>query len=114
MSFKFLVYVMQRARIKLWSKDITKLEEVSRRIKEDVEKFGASVRGPVPLPTKKLKLTVLRQMKTGTGHGNSSFDRWEMRIHSRVLEIGESERALYQIMRIQIPEEVNIEVKMMN
>ena len=101
MSFKFLVYVMQRARIKLWSKDITKLEEVSRRIKEDVEKFGASVRGPVPLPTKKLKLTVLRQMKTGTGHGNSSFDRWEMRIHSRVLEIGESERALYQIMRIR-------------
>jgi small subunit ribosomal protein S10 len=105
---------MQRARIKLWSKDITKLEEVSKRIKEDVEKFGASVRGPIPLPTRKLKLVVLRQMKTGTGHGNSKFDRWEMRVHSRVLEIGESERALYQIMRLQIPEEVNIEVKMMN
>ncbi|MBN2095738.1 MAG: 30S ribosomal protein S10 [Candidatus Aenigmarchaeota archaeon] len=105
---------MQRARIKLWSRDPEKLEEVARKIKEDVEKFGASVRGPVPLPTKKLKVPVLRQMKTGTGHGNSKFDRWELRVHSRVLEIGESERALYQIMRIQIPEDVNIEVKMMS
>jgi len=105
---------MQRARIKLWSKDVDKLEEVAKRIKDDVERFGASVRGPIPLPTRKLKVPVLRQMKTGTGHGNSHFDRWELRVHSRVLEIGESERALYQIMRIQIPEEVNIEVKMMN
>lgn len=113
-AFKFFIYVMQRARIKLWSKDVDKLEEVAKRIKEDVERFGASVRGPIPLPTRKLKVPVLRQMKTGTGHGNSHFDRWELRVHSRVLEIGESERALYQIMRIQIPEDVNIEVKMMN
>lgn len=104
---------MQRARIKLWSQDMAKLQEVSQRIKVDVEKFGASVRGPIPLPTKKLRVPVLRQMKTGTGHGNHRFDHWEMRVHSRVIEVGESERALYQIMRLQIPEDVNIEVKMM-
>jgi small subunit ribosomal protein S10 len=103
---------MQKARIRLWSRDKDKLEDTARSIKEMVEKLGASVRGPVPLPTRKIKIPVMRQMKTGTGHGNAKFDRWEMRIHKRVLEIGESERALHQIMRLQIPQEVNIEVKM--
>jgi len=103
---------MQRARIKLWSRDKDKLEETARNIKELVEKLGASVKGPIPLPTKKIRIYVMRQMKTGTGHGNAKFDRWEMRIHKRVLEIGESERALHQIMRLQIPQEVNIEVKL--
>jgi len=103
---------MQRARIKLWSRDKDKLEETARNIKELVEKLGASVKGPIPLPTKKIRIYVMRQMKTGTGHGRAKFDRWEMRIHKRVLEIGESERALHQIMRLQIPQEVNIEVKL--
>jgi len=103
---------MQRARIKLWSRDKDKLEETARSIKELVEKLGASVKGPIPLPTKKIRIYVMRQMKTGTGHGNAKFDRWEMRIHKRILEIGESERALHQIMRLQIPQEVNIEVKL--
>ncbi|RLJ01401.1 MAG: 30S ribosomal protein S10 [Candidatus Aenigmatarchaeota archaeon] len=103
---------MQRARIKLWSRNKDKLEETARSIKEMVEKIGASVRGPIPLPTKKLRLYVMKQIKTGTGHGNAKFERWEMRVHKRVLEIGESERALHQIMRLQIPEEVNIEVKL--
>ncbi|MCK4429419.1 MAG: 30S ribosomal protein S10 [Candidatus Aenigmarchaeota archaeon] len=101
---------MQKARIKLWSNDKEKLENTARDIKETVEKLGASVRGPIPLPTKKLKIPVMRQGKTGTGHGNAKYDRFEMRIHKRVLEIGESGRALHQIMRIQIPGEVNIEV----
>jgi len=103
---------MQKARIKLWSQDKKKLDETATNIKELVEKLGASVRGPIPLPTKILKIPVMRQMKTGTGHGNAKFDRWEMRIHKRLLEIGESERALHQIMRLQIPQDVNIEVKM--
>ncbi len=103
---------MQRARIKLWSKDQGKLEDTAKNIKEMVEKLGASVRGPIPLPTKKLKLYVMKQIKTGTGHGNANFDKWSMRIHKRILEIGESERALHQIMRLQIPEDVNIEVTM--
>lgn len=103
---------MQKARIKLWSRDKGRLEETARNIKELVEKLGASVKGPIPLPTKKIKIPVMRQMKTGTGHGNAKFDHWELRIHKRVLEIGESERALHQIMRLQIPQEVNIEVKL--
>lgn len=103
---------MQKARIKLWSRDKERLDETAKNIKELVEKLGASVRGPIPLPTKTLRIPVMRQMKTGTGHGNAKFDRWEMRVHKRVLEIGESERALHQIMRLQIPQDVNIEVKM--
>ncbi len=103
---------MQKARIKLWSKDKESLDETAINIKELVEKLGASVRGPIPLPTKTLRIPVMRQMKTGTGHGNAKFDRWEMRVHKRLLEIGETERALHQIMRLQIPHNVNIEVKM--
>ncbi len=103
---------MVKAKVKLWSKDTQKLEELCRIIKEEVEKRGAIVKGPIPLPTKKLKLWVMRQVKTGTGHGNAKFDKWELRIHKRLIEIGECDRALQYLMRIPIPDEVNIEIKL--
>ncbi|MBT4541227.1 30S ribosomal protein S10, partial [Candidatus Woesearchaeota archaeon] len=48
---------MQKARIKLASTDIDKINEVCQHITEISEKTGVDMRGPIPLPTKKLKLT---------------------------------------------------------
>src|SRR3989338_1304974 len=100
---------MQTARVKLASTDIKKLDALALEIKGIAEKFGASVSGPIPLPTKKMKVVV---RKSPSGAGTATFDRWEMRVHKRVVEVGMNERALRQIMRVEVPEEVNIEIEL--
>ncbi|MCD6367769.1 MAG: 30S ribosomal protein S10 [Candidatus Aenigmarchaeota archaeon] len=103
---------MQKARIKLTGTDPKALNDICDQIKMIAEKFGASVRGPIYLPTKKLKVPVMKQKKTGTGHGNATWDRWELRIHKRMIEIGANQRALRYIMRINIPSDVNISIEL--
>jgi len=100
---------MQKARIKLVSTDIDSINMVSDRIKSIAEKTGVSMRGPIPLPTKKLKLTT---RKSPCGDGAATFDRFEMRIHKRLIDLGLDERALKLVMRIEIPEGLNIEIEM--
>lgn len=104
---------MQKARIKLSSPDTEKLDVICNELKEIAGKFGISMRGPIPLPTKKLLVTTMKTpCGDGTGHGNATFDRWEMRVHKRVIDISADERTLRQIMRIQVPDGVNISIKL--
>lgn len=100
---------MQTARIKISSTDYKELEELAKQIKEIGLKFGANVAGPIPLPTKKMKITT---RKAPSGDGTETFEKWEMRIHKRVIDIGMNERALRHIMRIEVPDTVNIEIEL--
>jgi len=100
---------MQRARIKLASTDINKINETCERIREIAEKTGVDMRGPIPLPTKRLKITT---RKAPCGNGTATFDRFEMRIHKRLIDLGIDERALHLVMRVPIPEGLNIEIEM--
>ena len=100
---------MQKARIKIASIDIKKVNEVCDYIKDISEKTGVSMRGPIPLPTKKLKLTT---RKSPCGNGKASWERYEMRIHKRLIDLGVDERALRLVMRVPIPEGLNIEIEM--
>lgn len=63
--------------------------------------------GPIPLPTKRLLVPC---RKAPDGEGNETWDRWEMRIHKRLIDLDADERALRQLMRIQVPDGVNIEI----
>ncbi len=106
---------MQVARIKLTGKTPKELDDICREIKEMAEKTGVSVSGPIPLPTKRLKIPVMKTpcgdgMHRGGGGGN--WERWEMRIHKRILDVGANERVLRQITRIRIPRDVNIEIEL--
>ena len=104
---------MQVARIKLSSTDLTQLDIICKEIKMIAEKTGISIAGPIPLPTKKLRVSVLKTpCGDGTGHGNATFDKWEMRVHKRIVDVGANERALRQIMRVNIPENVQIEIEL--
>lgn len=104
---------MQKARIKLTSPDPEKLDKICDELKLVAEKFGIALKGPIPLPTKKLKITTMKTpCGDGTGHGNASWDRYEMRIHKRVIDISADERTLRQIMRIQVPDGVQISIKL--
>ncbi len=100
---------MSKARIKLASIDIDKINEVCDYIKDISQKTGVDMRGPIPLPTKKLKVTT---RKSPCGEGKASWERYEMRIHKRLIDLGMDERALRLVMRVPIPEGLNIEIEM--
>lgn len=100
---------MTRVRIKLNSTNITMLNNICESVKEIAKKSGITVNGPVPLPTKKIKITT---RKSPCGDGTATFDRYEMRIHKRLIDIPANEKVLHHIMRMQIPKSVNIKIEM--
>jgi small subunit ribosomal protein S10 len=102
---------MPKARIKLSSVDIDKINQVCLYIQDIAKKTGVDIRGPVPLPTKRLKVTT---RKGPDGRGTNTFERYEMRIHKRLIDLGIDERALRLVMRVPIPEGLNIEIEMMD
>lgn len=102
---------MQKARIKLASTDIGKINDICQHIKEIAEKTGVEMRGPIPLPTKRLKLTT---RKSPCGNGTATWDRFEMRVHKRLIDLGIDERALRLVMRVPIPDGLNIEIEMVD
>ena len=102
---------MQKARIKLASIDINKLNQTCSFIKDIADKTGVDIRGPIPLPTKKLKLATRR---TPCGSGSATWERYEMRVHKRLIDLGIDERALRLVMRVPIPEGLNIEIEMID
>jgi len=101
---------MPRARINLASIEINKINQIIDSIKEIAKKTKVEMRGPIPLPTKRLKLTT---RKAPCGDGKASFDRFEMRVHKRLIDLGINERALRLVMRVPIPEGVSIEIEML-
>lgn len=99
---------MQKARINLSCPNIERLNEICNSIKDIAEKTNTKIKGPIPLPTRRLKLTT---RKSPCGDGKASFDRFEMRIHKRLIDLGVDERALRQVMRVPIPEGVQIAIE---
>lgn len=102
---------MQKARIKLASVDIDKLNQTCDYIRDISEKTGVDMRGPIPLPTKRLKVTTRR---SPCGDGTATWERYEMRVHKRLIDLGLDERALRLVMRVPIPENLNIEIEMVD
>ena len=101
---------MAKARIKLASADISKVNATCEFIRDIAEKTGVEIKGPIPLPTKKLKITT---RKGPCGNGTSTWERYEMRVHKRLIDLGMDERALRLVMRVPIPQGLNIEIEMM-
>jgi small subunit ribosomal protein S10 len=102
---------MSKARIKLASTDISKINQVCTYINDIAEKTGVEMKGPVPLPTKRLRLNT---RKSPDGEGTATWERYEIRIHKRLIDLGLDERALRLVMRVPIPEGLNIEIEMLD
>lgn len=100
---------MAKVRIKLNSTDINMLNNICNSIKEIAKKSGITIVGPVPLPTKKLKVTT---RKSPCGNGTATFDNYEMRIHKRLIDLPANEKILHHIVRMQIPKSVNVKIEM--
>ena len=100
--------MVKRARIKLTSTDQEKLGVVCQEIRDIAKKIGVKLVGPIPLPTKKL---VVPTRRTPSGDGSNTWDRFEMRVHKRLIEVDARERVMRSIMRIRVPNDVYIEME---
>ena len=100
---------MGKVRIKLNSTNIEMLNDICKSIKDIAQKSGINISGPVPLPTQKLKVTT---RKSPCGDGTATFDRFEMRIHKRLIDLPANEKVLHHIMRMKIPKNINIKIEM--
>jgi small subunit ribosomal protein S10 len=103
--------MVQKARIRLAGTEPRKLDNVCDQVKKIAEKTGVDLSGPIPLPTKKLRVPT---RKSPDGEGTATWERWEMRIHKRLIEIDADERTMRQIMRVRVPEGVNIEIELIS
>ena len=97
-----------RIRIWLQSTNVKHLDMVARQIKEIAVKSGVNVRGPVPLPVKRLVVPIFRLPH---GEGSKYWEHWEMTIHKRLIDIDADERVMRKLIRIQVPDDVHIEIK---
>lgn len=101
---------MQKARIRLSSTNLDALKSVTQQLETVCKKTGIKQHGPIPLPTKKLRVPV---MKAPSGQGTDTWAKYELRIHKRLFEIVADEKSMHLIMKIQIPESVLVEIELM-
>ncbi|MDN5293891.1 MAG: small subunit ribosomal protein [Eubacteriales bacterium] len=99
----------QKIRIRLKAYDHKILDQSAEKIVETAKRTGASVAGPVPLPTERSVFTVLR-----SPHVNKdSREQFEMRIHKRLIDILDpTPKTVDALMRLDLPAGVDIEIKL--
>ena len=96
-----------KIRIALASLNVEALEKACASFKNGALEKNQKVKGPIRLPTKRLHLTV---RKSPCGNGSNTFDRYEMRIHKRVLDLISSPDVVRSITSITIESGVDVEV----
>ncbi len=99
----------QPARVKLTSINLEKLSNVCTEIMSIGEKAGVKVKGPIPLPVKRLNVVT---RKSPCGSGTETYEKWEMKMHRRIIDISADDKAIRQLMRLRIPDNVYIELSL--
>lgn len=97
----------QTARVKLTSISLPKLDGVCGEIMGIGKNTGVRMKGPTPLPIKRLHVAT---RKSPCGNGTETYEKWEMRLHRRVIDISADDKVIRQLMRLRIPDDVYIEL----
>ena len=99
----------QKIRIKLKSYEHTLIDQSAERIVETAKRTGARVSGPIPLPTEKEIVTILR----ATHKYKDSREQFERRTHKRLIDImNASAKTVDAISKLELPAGVEIEMKL--
>ncbi len=98
----------ERIRVKLRGFDVDLIEQSSKAIVQTVLKAGAKVSGPIPLPTRINKYTVLR-----SPHVNKKArEQFEMRTHKRLIDILDpTQKVVEALMKLELPAGVDVEIR---
>ena len=98
----------QSIRIRLKAYDHRVLDQSAKEIVNTAQRTGAQVRGPIPLPTRIEKFTVLRSPHID----KKSREQFEMRIHKRLIDIHNSTpQTVDALMKLDLPAGIDIEIK---
>eukprot|EP01135_Chromosphaera_perkinsii_P009042 Nk52_evm1s1579 gene=Nk52_evmTU1s1579 len=98
---------IHRIRITLSGRNVKNLEKVCSDLINGAKDKQLKVKGPVRLPTKTLRITT---RKTPNGEGSKTWDRFEMRIHKRLIDLHSPSEIVRQITSISIEPGVEVEV----
>jgi small subunit ribosomal protein S10 len=99
----------QKIRIRLKAYDHRVLDQSAKQIVETAERTGAQVVGPVPLPTRVEKFTVVRSPFID----KDSREQFEIRTHKRLIDVIEpGSKTIDTLMRLNLPAGVDIEIKL--
>lgn len=100
--------VKQKIRIRLKAYDHRLLDQSAQRIVEAAERTGATIVGPVPLPTRIERFTVRRS----TFIDKDSHEHFEIRTHKRLIDVLDPDsKTIDTLMRLNLPAGVDIEIK---
>ena len=99
----------KKMRIRLKAYDHVVLEQAASKIVEVAKKTGSEVSGPIPLPTQKEVVTILRSPHKD----KDSREQFEMRTHKRVIDIlYPTQKTVDTLMKLELPAGVEIEIKL--
>ena len=99
----------QKIRIRLKAYDHTVLDQSAARIVEAAKKTGAEVSGPIPLPTDKEVVTIIRAVHKY----KDSREQFEQRTHKRLIDIlNPTPKTMDTLMKLDMPAGVDIEIKL--
>ncbi|MCL2517428.1 MAG: 30S ribosomal protein S10 [Oscillospiraceae bacterium] len=100
---------VEKLRIKLKSYDHTLIDQASEKIVDTAKRNGANVSGPIPLPTEKEIVTVLRAVHKY----KDAREQFELRTHKRLIDIIKPpQKAVESLMSLELPAGVDIELKL--
>ena len=98
----------QKIRIRLKAYDHEIIDQSTKKIVETVVRTGATIKGPIPLPTEKHRFTVIRSPHKY----KDSREHFEMRVHKRLIDIVDpSAKTVDALQRLELPAGVDIEIK---
>lgn len=98
-----------KIRIKIRAYDHKLIDQSSKQIVDTAKRTGATISGPVPLPTEKKKYTVLRS----TFVHKDAREQFEMRVHKRMIDILEpTAKTIDSLTNLNLPAGVDVEIKM--
>ena len=99
----------ERIRIRLKAYDHTLIDQAAEKIVETAKRNGAAVSGPIPLPTDREIITILRAVHKY----KDSREKFELRTHKRLIDIIKpSQKAVEALMGMELPAGVDIEIKL--
>ncbi len=99
----------QKIRIRLKAYDHILIDQSAEKIVETAKRTGAKVSGPVPLPTEKEIITILRAVHKD----KDAREQFEMRTHKRLIDIlNPTPKTVESLMRLDLPAGVDIEIKL--
>jgi small subunit ribosomal protein S10 len=97
-----------KLRIKIAGNNVDAINYVIGEILKIIDQLGIEKSGPIPLPTKILRVPTMRTLGK---RGTKIYETYQMRIYRRIIEVAMVERFIKQFMRIQIPAGIQISMK---